>query len=88
MKHKAGGIAGRSETPSRLVITEEFSQISRSLAIPNLKHIQENFESYPTRNWQPMKSFEKWAVIHSPANSKDDTGCAVLEPLESGKIFR
>ena len=88
MKHKAGGIAERSETPSRLVITEEFSQISRNLAIQNLKHIQENFESCSTRNWQPVESFKKWAGIYSPANSKDDTGCTVLEPLESGKIFR
>ena len=47
MKHKAGCIVGRSETPSRLVITEEFSQISGSLAIQNLKHVQVNFESYP-----------------------------------------
>ena len=67
MKHKAGGIAEKSETPSRLVIIEEFSQISRSLAIQNFKHIQENFESYPTRNWQPMESFEKSAGIYSPA---------------------
>ena len=35
-----------------------------------------------------MESFEKWAGIYSPANSKDDMGCTVLEPLESGKIFR
>ena len=35
-----------------------------------------------------MESFEKWAGIYSPANSKDDTGCAVLNPLESAKIFR
>ena len=87
-KHKAGGITERSETPTRLVITEEFSQISRSLAIQNLKHIQKSFESYPTRNWQPTESFKKWAGIYSPANSKDDTVCAVLEPLESGKILR
>ena len=46
-----------------------------SLAIQNLKHVQENLESYPTRNWQPMESFEKWAGIYSPANNKDDTGC-------------
>ena len=48
MKHKAGGIAGRSETPSRFVIAEEFRQISGSLAIQNLKYVQENFESDPT----------------------------------------
>ena len=74
MKHKAGDIAERSETLIRLVITEEFSQISGNLAIQNLKHIQENFESYPTRNWQPMESLEKWADMYSPAKSKDDTG--------------
>ena len=72
MNHKVGGITGRSETPSRLVIAEEFSQISRSLAVQNLKHIQENFESYPTRNWQPVESFEKWTGINSPTNSKND----------------
>ena len=82
----------RSQIPvyglTGLVIAEEFSQISRSLAIQNLKYIQENFESYPTRNWQPMESFEKSAGIYSPANSKDGTGCAVLEPLDSGMILR
>ena len=65
MKHKAGGIAGRSKTPIRFVIIEEFSQISGSLAIQNLKHVQENFESYPTGNWQPIESFEKWASSYT-----------------------
>ena len=69
MKHEAGGIAERSETPSRLVINEEFSQISGSFQ--NLKQVQENFESYPTINWQPLESFKKWAGIYSQANSQD-----------------
>ena len=56
MKHRGGGIAERFETPSRLVITEELSQVSGSLAIQNL-------EIYPTGNWQPTESFEKWVGI-------------------------
>ena len=35
-----------------------------------------------------MESFEKWVSIYSPVNSKDDKGCLVLKPLDSGKIFR
>ena len=35
-----------------------------------------------------MESFEKQVGIYSPANSKDNMGCTVLEPLESGKMFR
>ena len=84
MEHKAGGIAGRPQTPSRLVITE-FSQIFGSLAIQNLKHVQDKFLKYPGSQ---SESFEKWAGIYSPANSKHDKGCAVLEPLDSEKIFR
>ena len=34
-----------------------------------------------------MESLEKWTCINSPANREDDTGCTVLEPLDSGKIF-
>ena len=51
--------------------------------------MQENFESYPTRNWQPMESFKKWVgIITLLLTAKLTRGCAVLEPLESGKIFR
>ena len=61
MKHKAGGIAGRSETPSRLVITEDFSQISKILAVQNLKRIQENFDLKVIR----LESVSQWRASRS-----------------------